>query len=391
MKQIAVVGAGASGLVVSGVLAKRGFHVDLYEKNADIGKKILASGNGRCNISNQHISVRDYYGNFFVEPTLKQFSYQDLVNFFASIGLVITHVEDGRAYPLTNEAKSVVRVLKRFIQDAGVNLFVDHAITAIERENEIFVINQQYYDSVIITTGLGAAPQLGATEDGLHIAQQFSIPIIPTYPSLVGLEVNSNYHHKMAGLKREVELTLLINGQKEQSVYGDLLFTKYGLSGLAVLDISHEASQALAMHQAVDVRINFFPQLSRQALADQIFALQKAVNSNDLHTVLEGLLPTKMIPHINIEILNKKTVKTVVNQLQQWSFEIRETNGFSHAEVSGGGIDVQAIDPKTMMVKDIPELYFGGEVLDVTGRRGGFNFHFAFGSAFMIAKAIKNR
>ena len=393
-KSVGIIGAGASGLFSAILSAKAGLRVEIYEQNAKPAKKILVSGNGRCNISNTHLSSNDYFSEnpSFVSYALESFGFQEFEKFTQELGLLLTTLEDGRAYPLSNEAKSVAKIFEEYARSLGVVFHNECKITDIKEF-------MQKYDSVIVATGSRAGSHLGGNSDGEEFALLFGHTIIPAYPSLVQLELDSKIAHKMSGAKINAEVTLLINAQKEQSCSGDVLFTAYGVSGFAILDLSQMASQALCNYQAVDISINLLPHFTMQKLAQHIAKVAQQMPAFTLLDILIGLLPSKIAsgvlesldiaPNSQGSAIHTKLTKKIANQLCNWRFEVSDTHGFRHAEVSGGGIDTTEIDEKTMMSRKRKNLYFTGEVLDVVGRRGGYNFAFAWASAFVAVESIK--
>ncbi len=202
----------------------------------------------------------------------------------------------------------------------------------------------------------------------------------------------------MAGVKTVAEVTLYLNGKPEEKISGDILFTRYGISGLAILDISQKASLALVEFQHVAVGLNLLPRFNRQALSTLLEKLLKAVPNPTLESTLSGIISTKIIPYLlkSAKIdpsklassLNTKEIKKLAHQLQDWRFEIIDTHGFKHAEVSGGGVSTAQIDDKTMESTLVDGLYFAGEVIDIVGRRGGYNFNFAWASGMIAGQQL---
>jgi len=392
-RKVAIVGAGASGIFCAIFCAKNGADVVVYEQNTKPAKKILVSGNGRCNISNKNLNLNDYFGEkpSFVSYALEQFGFHQFEKFCEKIGLLLNTLEDGRAYPLSNEAKSVAKIFEDYAHSLGVVFHNDTKITTIKPLLED-------NDAVVVATGSRAAEHLGGNDDGELFAKEFEHSIVPAYPSLVQLHLNSKIAKKMSGTKLNAEVTLLVNAKKESSVIGDLLFTNYGISGFAVLDISQSASEALLNYQAVDVSINLVPTFTMQKLSQHISSLAEKEPMLTLLNILMGLIPIKIV-HALLEELNIshnlkgqeihiKLAKKIANKMLNWKFEVSDTHGFRHAEVSGGGVNTSEIDEKTMMSKKKKNLYFTGEVLDVVGKRGGYNFAFAWASAYLAARDI---
>ncbi|MEN8147997.1 MAG: NAD(P)/FAD-dependent oxidoreductase [Campylobacterota bacterium] len=404
MNKVAIIGGGAAGLMAALTAAKAGADVTIYEHNRSVGKKILASGNGRCNIINTTAYVNDYFGADpgFARYALESMPFKAFEKFCHSIGLLLDAKDDGRCYPLSNEAKSVVIAFTEAVKEAGVTVFSEHHVANIKKENKQFIVASdrtvKKYDKVLIATGSEAAPQLGATADGYDFAKSFAHQIEPPYPSLVQLHIDSELHHKMAGVKTVAEVTLYLNGKPEEKTSGDILFTRYGISGLAILDISQKASSALTEFQHVSVGLNLLPRFNRQALSSQLEKLLNAVPDHTLESALCGMISTKIVPYLlksakiepgrSASQLNTKEVKRLAHQIQDWRFEIIDTHGFKHAEVSGGGVSTSQIDDKTMESKLVDGLYFAGEVLDIVGRRGGYNFNFAWASGMIAGRQL---
>ncbi len=405
--KIAIIGAGAAGIIAA-ITAKRlnkNLQIDLFDANKGIGKKILASGNGRCNISNNQITSKNYLGENpdFTSFALKEFDFKAFEKFCKSIGLLLDIKPSGKVYPLSNEAKSVTNLLELALQELGVNIYLESMITDIEKIDDKFNITtkeNEYkaYDKVVISNGLGAAPQLNANESGLEFASKFGHSFNPTYPSLVGLKTDNTYNGKLQGVKKECNVSLYINGICEQEIFGDVLFTSYGVSGFAILDISQLAVLNLSQYQDVKIAINFFPKINRNDLGDQIQTLFKTIPSQKAVDIITGMVSNKIAPvlldicKINIDTkaadVNAKQIKALAYQLNQWKLKITDTQGFGHAEASGGGVRTAEVDNKTYESKLCKGLYFAGEVLDIVGNRGGFNLQFAWASGYLVGKSL---
>jgi len=379
-KTVAIIGGGASGLLCAIFCAKAGLHVTLYEQNTKPAKKILVSGNGRCNITNKNISANDFFSQnpSFVEYAINTFGFKEFEKFTASIGLLLHVTDDGRAYPLSNEAKSVAKIFQEYAHTLGVIFHTEHKITDIKK-----LTNS--YDSVVVASGSRAASHLGGNADAEEFAKTFGHTVIEAYPSLVQLHLSSKTAHKMSGAKLNAEVTLLINHQKETTI-----------TGFAILDISQRAAQALLEYGAVDISINLLPEFTAQKLSAHLLHVKKNMPAFTLLNILVGLVPLKIAHgilqelHVNPESKNidTKFSKKIANLMLNWRFEVTDTHGFRHAEVSGGGINTLEVNEKTFESKKKKNLYFIGECLDVVGKRGGYNFAFAWASGYAAAKAI---
>ncbi|MEA2100818.1 MAG: NAD(P)/FAD-dependent oxidoreductase [Campylobacterota bacterium] len=394
MIKIAIIGAGASGLLCAIECAKSSkCEVNIFEQNSKCAKKILVSGNGKCNITNISTTQNDYFSQnpSFVNYALENFNFYQFEKFCFSIGLLLETKDDGKVYPLSDEAKSVASLFINYAKNLGVKFHTDSKITDIKK-----LIN--CYDKVVIATGSEAASHLGGNDDGQRFAKECGHNIIPTYPSLVQLKLEGSNFAKMSGVKIDGEVTILINNKAVSTTSGDILFTNYGVSGFAILDISQLASESLINYQAVDIVINLLPKFNAQKLSTHIMKIAQNLPTISLLDLLHGITTIKIaktiLDELNIEhnllahTLNTKLSKKIANQMLNWKFEVTDTHGFRHAEVSGGGVDTTEINHKTMESLKQKNLYFCGEVLDVLGRRGGFNFAWAWSSGYMVAKDI---
>lgn len=393
MPKVAVVGAGASGLLCAIFCAKSTCQVEIFEQNNKAAKKILVSGNGRCNITNRNITPNDFFSDnpSFVEYALKNFGFIEFEKFCNELGLILDLKDDGRAYPLSNEAKSVARLLEDYAKSLGVIFHTDTKIRDVKKLKEKF-------DKVVIATGSEAASHLGGNSDGYEFAKSLGHNIVRTYPSLVQLHLNSKTAHKMSGAKTEGEVTLLINHKQDSSSQGDILFTNYGVSGFTILDISQRASIALMNYESVSVSLNLLPSFNAQKLSAHISKTASNMPNFSILDILVGLIPVKIaqgllddlkISHAtNAKEIHTKLAKKIANGMLNWRFEVSDTHGFRHAEVSGGGVDTNEVNPNTMESLKQKNFYFCGEVLDVVGRRGGYNFAWAWASGYAAAKDI---
>ena len=289
------------------------------------------------------------------------------------------------------------------LKELGINLYLETFIKDIEKIEDKFVIKTdeveyKNYDKALISNGLGAAPQLNANESGLDFASKFGHSYNPTYPSLVGLQTDNTYNGKLQGVKKECNVSLYVNGNLEQEIFGDVLFTSYGVSGFAVLDISQLAVLNLSQYQDVKIAINFFPKINRNDLGDQIQTLFKTIPSQKAVDIITGMVSNKIAPVLldicKIDIntkaseVNAKQIKAIAFQLNQWKMKVIDTQGFGHAEASGGGVRTAEVDNKTYESKLCKGLYFAGEVLDIVGNRGGFNLQFAWASGYLVGKSL---
>ena len=390
---IIIIGAGASGLSASITLARKGHNVLLLEQNSRIGKKILVSGNGKCNIDNRYITpIRFHSSNPpFVKEFLKDYDFKEVENFFTSIGLPLVEGKDGKMFPFSLQASTVVNLLEYEAKSLGVQILCNSEVTNISKKDKIFTIETtkglKKASKLIVASGSIAYPQLGGSNAGYMFATKMGHNLIPRQPSLVQLCSDENWIKECSGVKMNALVKFYSNNEYILEKTGDILFTNYGVSGLAILDISREVSLRISSFDYCELKLNLMPQFTKEQLNKLFLKNVNSKSNKPLNLWLQGFLPQKIIFTIlsfakckaSIEKqLNTKEISKIVYALQNLKLSISETKGFKHAEVASGGVDTTQIDPKTLESKLVKNLYFLGEVLDVDADRGGFNFHFAW-------------
>ncbi len=395
-KQIAIIGAGASGLIAAIESAKRGLIVHLYEKNHKVGRKISATGNGKCNISNLNISQSNYHGNniTFIKTALKLFNNSREKKFFSNLGVEFIEGKNKKLYPMSKQASTVVDFLVFEAQKVGVKTILSKEIEKIEKKNGKFIINKESYQSVLIATGSYAMPNLGSSQSGYTLSKSFGHKIIRPFASLTQLISNDRIFYEASGVKVESNLELFINGKIEQSLHGDLLFTNYGLSGSAILDLSRNASFALQQNKKVTIKIDLLPHLNLKDLTSLLQKRAYLLKDQTPNLWLNGIINKKLT---NIILKKAKIIKQKINQnnikniafiIKNLEVTIHDTKGEKGAEVMAGGVDTNQINPQTMESKLVKGLFFSGEVVDIDGDCGGYNLHWAWASGFLAAQNI---
>lgn len=403
--KIAIIGAGAAGIIAALQAIGEKTEVDLYEKNNAFGKKILVSGNGRCNITNINLKTDNFTGEdtTFVEYLFKEFGFWEFKKYCEKMGLFLKIKENGKVYPLSNEAKSVLKIFEINLKEKGVNILLSKPVKFIKKTDNKFYVytedgSEKKYDRVLLCNGSKAAPKIGGNDSGYKMAKTLGHNVNMIYPCLVQLETVSKNCAKIAGVKIDSEVSLKVNCQKYIKVRGDILFTKYGLSGFAILDISSYVSKLLLKQKRVNIFINLLPNYDKSELLSIFENIKKFHNRYDILTMLSGLISLKIAKVILNELkinqnkmlkeTSAKEMRVVADKILDWHFEINSTHGFEYAEVCGGGLRISQINPKTMESKILKGLFFAGEILDITGKRGGFNLAFAWSSGYIAGKNI---
>ncbi len=388
-----IVGGGAAGLAAAVALGRAGETVLLLEQNDRVGKKILVSGNGRCNIGNRHIEPGRFHSRNtpFVMQVLDGYGADRIIAFFRSIGLELTEGKAHQLFPMSLQAGSVVDLLAFAAREAGVTIQTDCRVQHIDKTAEGFTLQttqgEKTATHLMIASGSVAAPQLGGSDSGYLFAAKMGHTLIPRHPVLVPLHSAEQWIKRCSGLKIRGRAKLYANGAYITERTGDLLFTDYGISGLAVLDISSAVSVRLADNDTCELRLDVMPDRTQKALVNLMLECSKPTSSKPLALWLQGILHKKLIPviikHSGTQAqteadLNRKEINRLVHTIKNLKLRITDTRGFRYAEAAMGGVDTTEVNPHTLESKRVPHLFFGGEVLDVDGDRGGFNFHFAW-------------
>ena len=388
-----IIGAGAAGLVAAICSARAGEQVLLLEQNNKIAKKILVSGNGKCNIDNKYIAPHRFHSQnpAFVEEVLKGYDFPVIEKFFTSIGLELIEEKEGKMFPMSLQASSVVELLEYEAKRVGVEIVCDCTVTGIDKKEHGFTVETSQgtktCKQLVMASGSPAAPQLGGSNSGYAFATKMGHTLIPRHPSLVQLCSEETWVKGCAGVKVAGLAKLYANGEYITEKKGDLLFTNYGISGLAILDLSREVSTRLASFDYCELSLDLMPKLSKEKLTNLLLGRIKQNSEKPLTLWLQGVLNKKLIPIIlaqskckvrTEDALNRKEINKLVHAIKNLKLSISDTKGFKGAEVATGGIDTTEVNAQTMESTLVPNLFFAGEILDVDGDRGGFNFHFAW-------------
>lgn len=403
--KIAIIGAGASGLLASILLAKQNFVVTVFEKNPKVGKKLLATGNGKCNITNKNLSLKHFFSSNpnFIKYPIDTFGFGEFIKLCDEIGLHLTTNENGKTYPSSLQASSVVDILYTEALFYGVQFHLNSEVTDISFQEKAHIIcdTQKYtFNKIVIATGSIAMKKLGGCESGYIFAQKFGHTLIKPIPSLVQLTSNDKEIYPLNGVKTEASITLHINNKAEKTVEGDILFTNYGVSGNTILDLSRDVNSAILKRNQVSILIDILPNLEKNKLLTLLEKKKKNLLGRNKDILLLSLINNKLIEFIFkkakiahhkklIDDLDKKDLQSLVYTLKSIKINIDGSKGFENAEVVAGGVCVDEVDNTTMESKKQKGLYFCGEVLDVDGACGGYNLHWAWASAYVISSNMR--
>ncbi|KJS82749.1 MAG: FAD-dependent oxidoreductase [Peptococcaceae bacterium BICA1-8] len=410
MPKIVVVGGGAGGMMAAGRAGQNGAAVTLIEKNKILGKKILISGKGRCNVTND-CEIEELISNFpgngkFLYGPLYSFSNNDLINFFTKLGIKLKIERGGRVFPESDSSKDIVDALIKYLKQAKVNVLTGTDVKKIKIENNqvqgVLLENGTTISAnrIIIATGGVSFPGTGSTGDGYHWAQNTGHTIIPLRPSLIPLEAEEEWVKELQGLSlKNVSVCIKTpKGKKIAEAFGEMIFTHFGVSGPIILTLSRKAVDYWQKtSEPLYLTIDLKPALSLEQLDNRLQRDIEKYSNKQLKNSLGDLLPSKMIQ----VIINKSQIETdkvmnqitkderenLLKQLKGFEFKLTRPRPISEAIVTAGGVSVKEINPQTMESKLIKGLYFAGEVLDIDGITGGYNLQAAFSTGFVAGEA----
>ena len=404
-----IVGGGASGLIAAITAKDFGIDVAIVEGNDRIGKKILTTGNGRCNISNNCIKPPfiNYHSSNpdFPFTALDKFSLEDTKNFFLSLGLPIVALPTGKLYPQSLQASSVVDILKMAIEDRNIPLYTNCKIKDIHsgKKFKLSTTNEEYKlftaNKVVLACGGKTAPKTGSDGSGYNLAKNVGHSITPLVPGIVQLKLDYPYLKALSGVKFDGYATLLVDNEIVKKDFGEILFTDYGISGPPILQISALASQSIFNKKKTEVVVDLLPSYSKEDLEDFLECHFALLSHRPIINALVGVIHKKIIPILlkecgitNLQMpcyeLSWKEKMKLVSTLKAWKFTCTGTNDFNQAQVTVGGVNTKDVNYDTLESKLVPNLYFCGEILDVHGDCGGFNLQWAWSSGYTVATSI---
>lgn len=385
-----IVGGGAAGIVAAISAARGGASVLLCEKMPKLGKKVRISGNGRCNLTNDNLDAAGFNpeAKTLVESVFSRFGKHEILDFFKELGLrVYTEKKDGRVFPITNQSASVMDVLELELSKLGVTLCLDSEVTGLGKTQDRFSVTLKSGGSVsarhVILTAGGKSYPLGGTDGSAYaLAISFGHHLIEPVPCTVPLLSKDPWCAQLSGQKIVAEVRYQVDGRTGPRIEGDLLFTDYGLSGTAILDVGDELSIALgrSLSQDTSIVIDLVPFLHEDELKKELSRRMKRKFPSD--KLIAGLLPPKF-SNVLADVLKRRDPLEIASTLKHRVFVVNGTRGWNDAEFTAGGIDHREIDVQTLESKKCRGLYLAGEILDVNGRRGGFNLAWAWASGFI--------
>lgn len=398
--QVIIIGGGAAGMMAALTAAKQGASVTLLEKNERLGKKLAATGNGRGNLSNRLMNSGCYNGADpgFTKPALAAFGVDDTVAFFRALGVICREDEDGKLYPMSNQASSVVDCLRFAIEAAGINVLTGFTAEKVRRDKHGFTVTgggqELSCDRLIIAAGGEAAPKLGGSPSGYKLLEALGHHSTPRFPALVQVKTDNTYPKAMQGLKIDGEVTLEVKGGSREKAAGEILFTEYGISGPAVFAVSRVAAEAAAKGIEARAVLDMLPELGWHQLYELLAERSRSCGYLTLENFFAGLLHKKLgimlCKYCGIAPLSRlcgtltdNELKQLADAVKKFRLAVKGVTGFANAQVTAGGISTKEVDPRTMGSRLVSGLYLAGEVLDIDGICGGYNLQWAWSSGYL--------
>lgn len=399
--KIGIIGGGASGLM-SAIMACNGKNeVTIYEKNNKCGKKILITGNGRCNYFNNDFTINHYNSNNIdiLENIINDDNKNIILDIFNSIGIV-PRILNNYYYPISNQSSTIQQALITEAKLRGVKFIYDTEITNITYDNKFIIhtnSNKYYADKLVLATGSKSAPKTGSDGLGYKLAKEFGHSIITPLPSLVQLIGNKKYFKDWAGVRSDVRVTLYENDKYVKEVSGEIQLTDYGVSGICIFQLSSKIVRGLYNKNREVIEINFLPWLDEN-INSYFDKRSNLLKNRSILELLDGLLNYKLVNLIlkKNRIDSNKLYSELTNleknklfdDLVKFKLEIIDNKGFEFSQVTSGGIPLDEININTMESKKQKDLYIVGELLDVDGECGGYNLGFAWLSGILAGKDI---
>ncbi len=406
---LAVVGGGAAGLT-SAIFAAAGMPgrtVAVLDGSRHPGAKILVAGGGRCNVTNGRVTAAAFSGGSrnSIKRVLAALPVEQTVAWFARLGVNLHEEEHGKLFPDSNQARTVLNALLAELKRSGGQMWAEHRVTAVQRlEDGGFLLATNQGDvcarKLVLATGGMSLPKTGSDGAGYELARSLGHSVVPTTPGLVPLVLDDEFHAGLSGISQEVELSVVSPGEKPVRISGSLLWTHFGISGPAVLDASRHWLRARLEGQPAAIVANLLPGRDPSSADHELVELTSRLPRTMLRNALAGWMPGRVLEGVVASLgidgsvplahLTRDARRRLVQAIVAWPLPVRESRGYHHAEVTAGGVTLNEVDPAGMQSRRCPGLYLAGEILDVDGRIGGFNFQWAWASGYAAGRAVSH-
>jgi predicted Rossmann fold flavoprotein len=399
---VVVIGGGPAGMIAAGRVGESGAKVALLEKNDSLGRKLLITGKGRCNITQAEFNDAEFIKTLgksgkFLFSSLSVFGPEEVIEFFQKRGLKTKIERGGRVFPVSDRSRDVLNVLEKYLKDNNVKIFYNVEVKGLEQEKDRIKSinigkNSITAQNYILCTGGKAYPATGSTGEGYAWLEQMGHTIISPTPALVPLRTKETWPQAAQGLSlKNVGVSLWQKGKKQTERFGEMLFTHWGVSGPIILDLSHEAGELLKKGQ-VELVIDLKPALNLEKLDERLKRDCQLFSNKNFRNYLPELLPQKLInpiielshiaPDRKINSLRKDERKELAKIVKNLKLTITQLLGFDHAIVTSGGVALKEIDSKTLRSRIVPNLFLAGEIIDLDGPTGGYNLQICWSTGY---------
>lgn len=401
--KVGIIGAGASGVFAALILKQNYIDTTVIERNANALKKIYATGNGRCNFTNRNVSYKNYHGENpkFTISAIKKFDNYDVIEFFNDMGIPEVELENGKIFPKSLQASSIVKQMMCLANHLEVEFIFDSFVDDVRKNGDVFEVksNDSIYkfDYLIVACGSKAYKKSGSDGNGYILMKKLGHNIVKTHPGIVQLRLNGDSFKKMSGTKFKANAKLVVDGKEVFEFYHDVLFTDYGISGPTILQLSGEAIRAKNNGLDVKIRIDTVD-LDENKLYEHLIYIISLNYYKKINELLVGLINDNLIEEvlnqtginydINVCELSKEEIYKLAHTLKNLEFSVSGYKDEDSGQITCGGVDTDEINPSTMESKKIKNLYIIGEIMDVDGDCGGYNLQWAFSSAYSCAMSI---
>lgn len=402
MMEIGIVGAGASGMMAAIAAARGGAKVTIVEKNNRVGKKLLVTGNGKCNVSNLDFGMDKYYcrDKGKLQRLFQCFSVEDTITFFEENGLMLRS-RDGYLYPYSEQSSTVLDIFRRMLTESKIETVTETEIreASYNKATKKFILKSENrtfsFDRLILSCGGPAGLRKDEGMGGFDLVHSFGHRIRPVVPGLVQLRSKESFLKLMAGVRAKAEAVLLLDGKESGREPGEIQFTDYGISGIPIFQISRTAAYGLKDGKEAVVSINFFPDQKEKEFQDMIANRYKRMRDTSLEEFLLGTCNKKinqamikragLSPSHKVEKLGLQRIIEFMKEYQGLTIRIDQVNSMENAQVCAGGVDLREVDDSLQSLK-CPGLYLTGELLDVDGKCGGYNLQWAWTSGYIAGR-----
>ena len=407
MKDVIIIGGGPAGILCAAAIkenAKEMVNVTIVERLEKIGKKILATGNGKCNFTNKNLSPRRYNNPKFVTPTLSKYGYKEIEEYLESIGLLSKEISEGRMYPYTESATTVLEVMRMHLNRLGVNVKTNYEVNKVVEKNGRYLVynkNQRNYylecDYLVFACGGASAPVLGSNGSGYGLLKPFKVKVTDIYPGLVGIKSDITTLKVLNGLRFKCNVS--VYEKKTKSCvwieYGEVQFKGDGISGIVVM----EASTFMARHLGnYVINLDLMPEASLDDTIRMLNIRKELFESSEVLNLLTGMLP-KMLGQVilkkasidmnsYIKNLTKANITKIAGLIKAFPLDVKGDYGFERSQVTVGGVSLTEVDNETLEIRKMPNAYVCGEIIDVDGECGGYNMQWALASGYLVGKKI---